>query len=64
MEKLKPCPFCGGEASPKNTGGVFFVSCGYGTPSCGMTGPTTMDGVDRACELWDKRAEPEGGDRG
>ena len=30
-EKLKPCPFCGGEANLKDTSGFIVVKCG----SCG-----------------------------
>ena len=44
-EKLKPCPFCGGEANLKDTSGFIVVKCG----SCGAEIPEGRQ-VCPACE--------------
>ena len=54
-EKLKPCPFCGGEAKLETYGGttcaVVCQSCHCGTPTMSL-----VDGM-AAVNRWNRRAE-------
>ena len=50
MSELKPCPFCGGEASYYE-GSTCFVEC----KECGLKGNYTMD-ESSSCEFWNTRA--------
>ena len=58
MSELKPCPFCGGEATLTKEQGRFFVSCE--NDDCGVVVETrlwvsrTMEG---AIEAWNRRAD-------
>ena len=48
---LKPCPFCGGEASIRNQGGqTYWAAC----PSCGVRMPPSNT-WDQAIEKWNGR---------
>lgn len=48
--KLKPCPFCGGEAAVViNVIGYRWVRC-----KCGVTGPSCKRAKD-AAEFWNRR---------
>lgn len=60
MDKLKPCPFCGGDAQLYNwetdnnlCHGWYRVSCIRGT--CGTDGPMA-DSTKKALKRWDTRA--------
>lgn len=53
-EKLKPCPFCGGEAKPVFRGGVNYVVCSNEEDCwCGMTCPVTTP--EEAARIWNRR---------
>lgn len=57
-EKLKPCPFCGGEANLKDTSGFIVVKCG----SCGAeSGMVKISAEycanDKAAESWNRRKD-------
>lgn len=55
-EKLKPCPFCGGDdLRYMFYGGCTVVHCAY----CGIDGPVGADD-DEAAEKWNRRAEVKG----
>ena len=51
--KLKPCPFCGGEAEIQNRGIVWVAIC----KSCGAV-TTFMPTEQRAANIWNKRDKP------
>ena len=51
-EKLKSCPFCGGEARLKSSHGFNSVSCG----NCGMEYPVSFDTRKKAAAVWNKRS--------
>lgn len=55
-EKLKPCPFCGGEAHLSNWTDQAYVWC-----ECGVKTEVYLHSgcVDKAIEAWNRRAEPE-----
>ena len=48
--KLKPCPFCGGEAEAQNRGIVWVVIC----KNC-ETVTTFMPTAQRAADIWNRR---------
>jgi Lar family restriction alleviation protein len=51
--ELKPCPFCGGQATTDMTGGQHFASC----DGCGME--TALWQTDSAMrDAWNRRPEP------
>ena len=57
-EKLKPCPFCGGEAELKDTSGFIVVKC----ESCGVeSGMVKVSAEycanDKATESWNRRKD-------
>ena len=53
--KLKPCPFCGGEAHLQNWSDGAYVWC-----ECGVKTETYLhSGTEKAIEAWNRRAEPE-----
>ena len=51
MEKLKPCPFCGGKAIWEHYG-RWFVEC----EKCGAT--ISADSQQGVFDLWNERYEP------
>ena len=54
MDKLKPCPFCGGEATLEDTSTGFGVICW----NCQIS--TTMDWKsDKAIAIWNNRKNNE-----
>lgn len=57
-EKLKPCPFCGGEAELKSTNYFSVVKC----KGCRVSGPVAKISVeycanDKAAESWNRRKD-------
>ena len=55
-EKLKPCPFCGGEANLKDTSGFIVAKC----ESCGAESGVVKVSAeycanDKAAESWNRR---------
>lgn len=52
-DKLKPCPFCGGEAEFISGVGFFCVSCSF---CCGET--NLYNTGQEAIEAWNKRNQP------
>ena len=57
-EKLKPCPFCGGEPELFEAPGVYFVECS--NPKCNY--PTNWDTKEEAITAWNTRThEPKSG---
>lgn len=57
MQELKPCPFCGGEATIVERvikGGykVYYVKC----KECGVRRNELPKTADGACDLWNRRA--------
>lgn len=63
-EKLKPCPFCGGEAIAKKDADKnrynWYVTCSYATWDCPCM-PSTgyYDTKKHAIEAWNRRAKDE-----
>ena len=64
MTELKPCPFCGGEATPVycNKGGVYTSNILYSTKrgtikckKCGIKLPHNYAKISRAIEVWNRR---------
>lgn len=63
-ERLKPCPFCGGEATPlycengnRYTSNILYLSK-RGTikcKKCGLTLPRVYSRVSKAIEVWNTR---------
>ena len=51
---LKPCPFCGGEASMRYVCGEYFVLC----KSCSGSG-TIVNAEKKAAEAWNRRVNNE-----
>jgi Lar family restriction alleviation protein len=51
-EKLRPCPFCGGEAKSRKSNGVYYVFC----TNCSTK---TVDSItpDSAIDAWNRRAK-------
>ena len=58
--KLKPCPFCGGEAKLWFFGnGAWFATCGCG--DCDVKPKTFFRSTPQeAAEIWNRRAEKDG----
>ena len=54
-EKLKPCPFCGGEAEIEPEG---ITACGYWLKckKCGIEQPAPYERVQDAILVWNRRA--------
>ena len=57
-EKLKPCPFCGGEAKLRNEGCCIFVKC----KNCGAEAGLVHISAEycaneKAAEAWNRRAD-------
>lgn len=58
MAELKPCPFCGGEATLTKEYGRFFVSCENDNCSVGVETTLWVSGtMDGAIKAWNRRAE-------
>ena len=67
MAELKPCPFCGGEATPvycengsQYTSNILYINK-RGTVKCKRCGirlPRIYSRVSKAIEAWNRRAEP------
>jgi hypothetical protein len=62
MNDLLPCPFCGGKAYVRRTGGHYSmvqIHCGrHSFDGCGVTGPQKMDtreGVREVYSHWNNR---------
>ena len=62
MEELKPCPFCGCEATTRTTAAdYFFIECGirekinYATPCVHMSSVNTPDAIKQVIEKWNYR---------
>ena len=57
-QKLKPCPFCGGEAKlkiiPKYYGDIYWVKC----EECNAETPSDFE-KDEAIEAWNRRANDD-----
>ena len=60
MEKLKPCPFCGGEASLFTTDEIGYLGSDRFTTKCNgcFCGTGHYAGPERAIEAWNRRAQP------
>lgn len=52
IEKLKPCPFCGGKARLKSSHGFNNISC----ENCGTEYPVSFETRKRATAVWNKRS--------
>ena len=52
MEELKPCPFCGGEATIRGGRKCYWVRC----TNCGCE-TTVRDSQEEVIEIWNRRAE-------
>lgn len=76
MDKLLPCPFCGGEANLKKiseivghgmTTTLYFVEC-CDCKSRGTSFDSWLDGhrniEDRAIKAWETRTKERGGENG
>ena len=61
MEKLKPCPFCGGEASLFTTDEIGYLGSDRFTTKCNgcFCGTGHYAGPERAIEAWNRRPAPE-----
>ena len=59
MNKLKPCPFCGGEATLIDDGfGRYFVECSMSDGICKVIPRTwSYDTKEEAIEAWNRRAD-------
>ena len=56
--KLKPCPFCGGEASVWSIGGSEFYCIECDNEECGCVyGENMQLSFEEVIEEWNKRAE-------
>lgn len=56
MNKLKPCPFCGGKATTENysSGGkMIMIKCA--DPNCKMSVYVVSQNPDEAKDLWNRR---------
>ena len=60
MDKLKPCPFCGGEAVIvnidfyiDNSGGTYGIRC----TKCRACSSMRCDSEEKAIEAWNRRVE-------
>ena len=61
MAKLKPCPFCGGEASHSEERGEPTIRVNH-ERGC-FLGALTIRGNDEAVEAWNRRAGERDGAR-
>lgn len=67
MDKLKPCPFCGGVAEVRDCGRIikkkyrefYTIRCSV----CMGTVPRYLPTVAEAIEVWNRRAEDERNNR-
>jgi hypothetical protein len=60
-EKLNPCPFCGGEATPEvedNGTGCYWIICDNVKDGCGCEGPYRHS-PDDARVAWNRRTPPK-----
>ena len=57
MEKLKSCPFCGGEAELREAAVVYFVLC----HGCSMR-TVPYKTAEEAAEVWNRRVKRQDGD--
>lgn len=58
-EKLKPCPFCGGEAKMEKNNSTVTIKCKSCTSSVWSMVDPEWCAVDRAREYWNRRAESD-----
>ena len=58
-DKLKPCPFCGGEAYywRGNLSGLYMVGCNNGSCRGYVMDDTKRISLENAVEAWNTRAE-------
>lgn len=64
MSKLKPCPFCGGEAIMRHISSIMDVfsyvtctRCGVQSPNFKVSSEYASD--DKAAEAWNRRANDD-----
>lgn len=57
MEKLKPCPFCGGKAKLYPKGNTLVKIYSVGCTMCSVGFLPIFVGEDMAIEAWNKRTE-------
>lgn len=58
MDKLKPCPFCGGEAAIRNLHDEWWVECDMTRGWCEVIPRTwSYDTKEEAIEAWNRRAD-------
>lgn len=60
-DKLKPCPFCGGEAelvlSLSSSGMVYSIECNK--KECPLSRTKWFNKKEKAVEMWNRRVENE-----
>ena len=60
IEKLKPCPFCGGEAKLEKVSGFVVAKCGDCGAESGVVGISAeYCANDKAIEKWNRRIQNE-----
>lgn len=57
MDELRPCPFCGGEATLSEDDGGYLVDCGVCGAAVGYFGRGLPDARGAAVAAWNRRAE-------
>lgn len=55
-EKLKPCPFCGGEAELRNEGYCSFVKCKNCGAEAGLVRVSSIVN-EKSAEAWNRRVD-------
>jgi len=64
MDKLKPCPFCGGEAEafhPHSVAGGWYAECyaEYNDGECCEARTAIYDTAEEAIKAWNTRAQED-----